>query len=167
MIIREANIKDADGFWEMQHDLDKETKFMLYEPGERKKNINIIEDLINKSVNGENLLLLAEEDMKIVGFISAQRGVPIRIKHTAYIVIGIRRAFQGQGIGSEFFRKLDSWAIEQNIKRLELTVMSPNEPAKHLYEKYGFFVEGVKQKAILLDGEFIDEFYMAKLLFKD
>lgn len=34
---------------------------------------------------------------EIVGFLSAERGVPNRIRHTAYIVVGIRKAFQGIG----------------------------------------------------------------------
>ena len=30
---------DAERFWEMMNQLDHETKYMLYEPGERIKNI--------------------------------------------------------------------------------------------------------------------------------
>lgn len=164
MIIRKINIIDADAFWQMQFELDKETKNMMYEPNERTKNINLINSLIEKSVEGSDLLLVAEIDKDVVGFLSAQRGVPNRIRHTAYIVTGIRKDFQGKGIGSQFFRKLDLWARQNAIKRLELTVMCPNIVAKNLYEKNGFVIEGVKKDAMLVDGEYIDEFYMAKLL---
>jgi RimJ/RimL family protein N-acetyltransferase len=34
----------------------------------------------------------------------------------------------------------------------------------HLYEKYGFAIEGIRKKSMNVDGEYIDEFYMAKLL---
>lgn len=40
--------------------------------------------------------------------------------------------------------------------------MCPNIVAKHLYEKNGFVIEGVKKNAVLVDGVYIDEFYMAK-----
>lgn len=164
MIIREIESRDADAFWQMQYELDKETNFMMYEPNERTKNIALIENIIQKAVDGSNLLLIAESDTQIVGYISVQRGMPNRIKHTAYIVVGIRKAFQGKGIGTEFFRRLDLWAQQKGITRLELTVMCPNNVAKHLYEKNGFVVEGTKKNAMFVDGKYVDEFYMAKLL---
>ncbi|ADL50452.1 GNAT family N-acetyltransferase [Clostridium cellulovorans] len=164
MVIREIETRDADAFWQMQFQLDKETKFMMYEPNERTKNLELIKNIIQKAIDGSNLLLVAENDTEIVGFISVQRGLPNRIKHTAYIVVGIRKAFQGKGIGSEFFKRLDLWARQNSITRLELTVMSPNIIAKHLYEKYGFVVEGIKKNSMFVDGEYVDEFYMAKLL---
>lgn len=164
MVIREIKISDADAFWQMQFELDKETKYMMYEPNERTKNLNLINSLIQKAVEGNNLLLVAENDKNIIGFLSAQRGVPNRIKHTAYIVVGIRKAFQGKGIGTEFFKELDLWARQKNITRLELTVMCNNIMAKHLYEKNGFVIEGIKKNSMFVDGEYVDEFYMAKLL---
>lgn len=164
MVIREIETRDVNSFWQMQYELDKETKFMMYEPNERTKNLTLINNLIEKAVDGNNLLLVAENDKAIVGFISVQRGLPNRIKHTAYIVVGIRKDFQGKGIGSEFFKRLDLWARQNSITRLELTVMRPNIIAKHLYEKYGFVVEGIKKNAMFVNGEYVDEFYMAKLL---
>lgn len=56
------------------------------------------------------------------------------------------------------------WAKENAIKRLELTVICTNIVAKQLYEQKGFVVEGTKKNAMLIDGDYVDEFYMAKLL---
>lgn len=108
--------------------------------------------------------MVAEDDKEIVGFLSAERGVPRRVRHAEYIVVGVRRPFQGKGIGSRFFNELDLLARQNGIKRLELTVMCPNKAAKHLYEKNGFDIEGIRKNAMYVDGEYIDEFYMAKLL---
>ena len=58
---------------------------------------------------------------------------------------------------------MDLWAKEILITRLELTVMCPNIVAKHLYEKNGFKIEGIKKMSMLVDGEYVDEFYIAKL----
>ena len=154
---------DAERFWEMMNQLDHETKYMLYEPGERIKNIARIESLIENSVEGEDFLLVAEENDKIVGYISAQRGGLKRIAHSAYIVVGILQNYRGKGIGTEFFKQLDNWAEEKKITRLELTVICENEVAKHLYEKSGFEIEGIKRKSVLVDGIYLDEFYMAKI----
>lgn len=154
---------DAESFWEMMNQLDHETKYMLYEPGERTKNIARIESLIENSVEGDDFLLVAEEDNKIVGYISAQKGGLNRIAHSAYIVVGILQNYRGKGIGTEFFKQLDDWAEEKKITRLELTVICENEVAKHLYEKSGFEIEGIKRKSVLVDGIYLDEFYMAKI----
>ncbi|WP_426348586.1 GNAT family N-acetyltransferase [Alloiococcus sp. CFN-8] len=163
MIIRDIEFDDADAFWEMQFALDKETSFMNYEPNERIKT-NKINNLIKNAVEGKDLFLAAQEDNRIIGFISAQRGVSNRTKHSAYIAIGIRKDFQGRGIGTELFERLDFWARENNITRLELMVVCSNSIAKHLYEKSGFIIEGIRKNAMVVDGKYVDEYYMAKLL---
>ena len=164
MLIRNVEIRDVEAFWEMQSALDNETKFMMYEPGEREKDIVAVENVIARAASGDDLLLIAEESNEIAGYIYAQRGTLRRIRHSAYIVVGIREAYQHKGIGTEFFAQLISWAEQSGIVRLELTVMSPNVNARHLYEKFGFVIEGTKRLSMLVDGNYVDEFYMAKII---
>lgn len=163
MNIRKCEIKDAEKFLEMLLALDKETKYMMFEPNERPKDICIAKGMINQSIQGSNLLLVATEEEEIVGFLSAQRGNFNRIKHTAYIVVGIREKYRGKGIGKKLFHELDLWARKNKISRLELTVMCPNIIAKNLYEKSGFKIEGIKRNSVFVDGQYIDEYYMAKI----
>lgn len=42
--------------------------------------------------------------------------------------------------------------------------MCHNEAALHLYEKNGFQREGIKKNSMVVNGQFVDEYYMAKLL---
>lgn len=163
MNIRKCEIKDAEKFLEMLLALDKETKYMMFEPNERPKDIGIAKGMINQSIQGNNLLLIATEEAEIVGFLSAQRGNFNKIKHTAYIVVGIREKYRGKGIGKKLFHELDLWARINKISRLELTVMCPNIIAKNLYEKSGFKIEGIKRNSVFVDGKYIDEYYMAKI----
>ena len=133
----------------MMNELDYETKLMMYEPGERYKlarDIKPIEEMIKNAYDNIDFLLVAEVDNEIVGYIFARRGREKRIHHSAYIVIGIKKLYRGKGIGKEFFKQLHLWAKENEIKRLKLTVMCCNLPAKHLYEKCGFVIEGDKKK---------------------
>lgn len=163
MKIRRCEINDADNMLKMLLELDKETEYMLFEADERPNDINRVKAMINQSINGDNLLLIATEDDNIIGFLSAQRGIIRKIKHTAYIVVGIREKFRGKGIGKKLFCELDLWAKENNISRLELTVMCPNSMAKQLYDKNGFEVEGTKRNSIFMNGKYIDEYYMSKI----
>ena len=67
------------------------------------------------------------------------------LSHTAYIVICILKDYSGKGVGTAFFKNLDNWAKESDIIRLELTVERHNKTARHLYEKSGFEIEGIRK----------------------
>lgn len=163
MQIRNVNLKDTDNFMDLQLRLDRETDYMMLEPGERKADRDSTEGFLRSAAEGEDLLIVAEDKDRLWGFLSAQRGSFKRIHHSAYIVTGICKDYRGLGIGTAFFQELDKWAVSNHIKRLELTVMCVNEAAVHLYEKSGFMKEGIKKNSMLVNGQLTDEYYMAKL----
>ena len=113
---------------------------------------------------GDFLICAANETGEIVGFIWAERGKLKRVRHSAYVVTGIRSAYRRQGIGTELFLRLDDWAKKNGIIRLELTVECPNTAAKRLYEKSGFAVEGIKRKTMKVNGSYVDEYCMGKII---
>lgn len=160
MQIREIDQSEARAYFECLKSIDQETKFMMFEPDERQFNEELI---VNYLSDESDLFLGVFNEHEIVGFLAAKRGTFRRIRHSAYIVIGIRRSFQGQGIGTKLLDKLDEWARKNQVKRLELTVEVANIPAINLYKKQGFSIEGIKKKTMLVDGEFVDEYMMAKL----
>ena len=71
MKYRKLSEDDAEQFWNLMNQLDYETKYMLCEPGERTKNLPEIEAIIRDSVEGEDFLLVAETDNRLVGYLSA------------------------------------------------------------------------------------------------
>lgn len=164
IIFRNVEKLDTEPLWNMMNALDYETKFMLFEPGERVKNLARLQGSIDNAVDGNDLCFIAMDNNEIVGYIVAQVGAVRRIKHSAYIVVGIREKYRNKGIGTEFFNKLNQWAEEKKIVRLELTVVCNNEIALNLYKKKGFEIEGIKRKSMYIDGKYVDEYYMAKLL---
>lgn len=162
--IRPVRTEDAQALWQMMTALDSETDFMLYEPMERGEDTGRLQAAIQQAVQGDDFLWVAQSDADIVGYLSARRGGLRRIRHTAYLVIGIRKRFQGQGLGTQLFSRLDRWARDVGVTRLELTVLCSNHAAKRLYEKNGFAVEGVRKNSMLVNGSYVDEYYMAKLI---
>ena len=80
------------------------------------------------------------------------------------MVVGIRAGYRGRGIGTEMFKRLDAWAVSQEITRLELTVRKDNEAAVHLYEKSDFVIEGLRKNSMRVGGAYADEYYMAKFI---
>lgn len=164
MIIREINENDAEIFLKMLKKVDTETKYMMFEPGERKTTVDEMKIRIRNTFESNSLILVVEDSEEIVGFLSAERGFANRIKHSAYIVIGILEGYKGKGIGTKLFQQLEIWAMENSIKRLELTVMTHNEMGVKLYENMGYKKEGIKERSLIVDGEYVDEYYMAKLI---
>ncbi len=165
--LRLATEADSAKLWQMMCELDNETTFMLYEPDERVAltNSDRLASKIADTISVGDLLLLAETDSSdIIGYLSAECGRYNRTKHIAYIVVGIRQAYQNKGIGKALFNRLNNWAIENKLARLELTVDCANAVAIHLYEKNGFKIEGKRQKSLFVAGIYRDEYYMAKLL---
>lgn len=74
------------------------------------------------------------------------------------------KAYAGRGIGTALMEEAEHWACERGVHRLELTVMTHNLAAVALYEKAGFAVEGIRRHSMLVDGSYVDEHYMVKLL---
>ena len=168
MNIRPITENDVERFFHMLCQLDEETDFMMYEPGERQertKDLNRLAGIIEEAESGGDFLICAaNETGEIVGFIWAERGKLKRVRHSAYVVTGIRSAYRRQGIGTELFLRLDDWAKKNGIIRLELTVECPNTAAKRLYEKSGFAVEGIKRKTMKVNGSYVDEYCMGKII---
>lgn len=143
--IRTIEASDAEKFLSMLKKLDSETNFMMYEPDERKTTIAEMSERINESLKNSSLMIVAEVNSEIVGFLSAERGFANRIKHSAYIVVGILKEYCGKGVGTRLFNNLLEWTELNGITRLELTVMTNNEKEIKLYKKFGFEIEGIKR----------------------
>ncbi len=87
-----------------------------------------------------------------------------RRHHVAEIGMAVRDDWQGKGVGTALMQAAvdmaDKWL---NLIRLELEVYTDNEPAIRLYKKFGFTIEGTGVKAVFRDGEYVDNYMMARL----
>jgi len=138
---------------------------MMLEPGERTTTVEEQQTEIERLLaKGNRTIFVAEHDGQLAGYLAALGGEFKRNKHSAHIVIGILQDFTGQGIGTQLFLALEDWAHRQHIHRLELTVMTHNKAGIALYQKRGFEIEGTKRHSMFVNGHYVDEYYMAKLL---
>jgi putative acetyltransferase len=87
-----------------------------------------------------------------------------RRKHVGAIGICVHADWQGKGLGKELMRAIidlaDNWL---NLTRLELEVYADNEAAIHLYERFGFEVEGTLRQHAFRDGRYVDSKMMGRL----
>jgi RimJ/RimL family protein N-acetyltransferase len=70
----------------------------------------------------------------------------------------------GQEVGTRLFEQMEAWARDVGLHRLELTVQIRNRAGLALYTKMGFLVEGLMRHALLVNGTWVDEYHMGKLL---
>lgn len=120
------------------------------------------ERLADPPPNFTNLVATAE------GVIVGQLGLRVfseraRRRHVATLGMAVRDDWHGRGVGSALMEAAldlaDNWL---NVRRVELEVYTDNTPAVHLYEKYGFVVEGRQRDFAFRDGVYVDAFTMAR-----
>jgi RimJ/RimL family protein N-acetyltransferase len=165
MVIREIHTEDAEEFMNLIKEVEAHSEFMLMEPEERQTSVEQQRRMIERIQMQESAVILgAENDGRLIGYMMAIGGSARRTRHSAYLVIGILEDFRGQGVGTSLFQTMEKWADKHRISRLELTAVTQNTAGIALYQKSGFEIEGTKRNSLIINGEFHDEYYMSKLL---
>ena len=107
--------------------------------------------------------LVAETGGRVVGTLSIHRRKD-RLAHVAGLGMAVHDDYHNQGIGTALMEAamdlVDNWI---NLKRLELDVFTDNQRAIHLYEKFGFVIEGTRRALAVRDGEYVEAHSMARV----
>lgn len=164
VVIRSAEPDDARGIIDLMKELALEPGINLsyiYEeadvPLEKEQDrIRSLED---------SLHIVVEDRGEIVGELSLNKDRWALTGHIAYLGMLLRKRYRNQGLGTEMLRHGIEWASRnRRIQKIELEVFARNHPAIHLYEKFGFEIEGRKRNAIYRDGEYLDMLIMGLML---
>ncbi|KGX85306.1 GNAT family N-acetyltransferase [Pontibacillus litoralis] len=98
--------------------------------------ITLWETVLTKQINGQ-IVLVAEEEGKIVGFISGGRE---RTKNYGYdgeiYAVYMLAGYQGKGYGSRLFKQFVDMMQKQGYRSLLVWILSQN-PYRRFYAKYG------------------------------
>jgi putative acetyltransferase len=108
--------------------------------------------------------LVAEIDGRVVGILGLHVESIPRRRHCAGIGMAVHDAFQGRGVGTALLAAAidlaDNWL---GLRRLELHVYPDNAEGIHLYQKFGFVVEGTARDFAFRNGRFVDALAMARI----
>ena len=108
--------------------------------------------------------LVAVVDGRVVGMLGLHTFPRPRRNHAAAVGLTVHDEWHGKGVGSALMRAgldlADNWL---GLTRLELEVYTDNEPAIHLYERFGFEREGLLRRHAYRDGRYVDAYPMARL----
>jgi RimJ/RimL family protein N-acetyltransferase len=109
----------------------------------------------------DNMYIGVERQERVVGIARVIRGEIQMKRHTGLFRTWLADEAQSLGIGKKIMDYTDMWC-EQHIRKLSLTVFSSNQIAYQLYKKYGFHEEGNQKEQAFINGEYVDELWMAK-----
>lgn len=87
-----------------------------------------------------------------------------RVPHLAQFGMMVLKDFWGQGIGKNILKIQEVHAQSIGVSRIEAMVRVSNERGLSLYERNGYKVEGTRKKAAFINNEFVDEYFIAKIL---
>jgi RimJ/RimL family protein N-acetyltransferase len=110
-------------------------------------------------------LVAVDETGRIVGEANLRGSRCRALQHAVELGISVRQEWRDRGVGSALIQALIDWARASGIvTRIELRVYARNARAIHVYEKFGFELEGRRRRVIFQEGEYLDDLLMALLL---
>jgi RimJ/RimL family protein N-acetyltransferase len=161
-VLRPFTAADAHTMWQIIG--DPEVLRFTYEPGTDLSLEKVRSWYATRSEQSDRLDLAVtdRESGELVGEVVLYEWDPHARSCTFRTLIGPRG--RGRGLGTEALRLILGHGFEQlGLHRIELVTYGHNLRARHVYEKVGFTVEGVRREAALRDGEWADEVIMAML----
>ena len=165
IVYRRAGTDDTEAIYVFGRQLLSETSLMLLHPDERAKSVDDMRFVIQRFHEMPRHFLVNAWDGDIcVGEALCMGGQFERNKHAGRVGVGVLASHYGKGVGKGLMQEIERVAKENDISRLDLTVMSHNERAHRLYLSMGYKYEGVNRHSLFVDGDWVDEIMMAKLL---
>lgn len=162
MEIRLIKPSDTEKFIEFYEKLVDETDYLMFTPEETSEKEDQEEEFIKNYDDYKQVFVAVDDDDEIIGYLGISRSHLAKLKHTAKFNIGVLEDHRRQGVATKLIDYAQKWAEKNGISRLELTVITENEPAVALFEKVGFEQEGTRKGAVNIDDDAYDEYYMAK-----
>ena len=167
LLIREAEAEDAAELVTFLNCVSLETDFTSLDGDGILLTSEEMEVFLNKQASPDNqITLLAFLNDKIAGIVNITADQRKRVRHIGDLFIVIGKRYWNNGLGSLLIEEAIEWAQASGIlRRLQLTVQTRNQAAVHLYQKYGFVIEGRQERgAYIEEGKFIDVYLMGKLI---
>lgn len=162
--VHRAAPEDAPAWLTFLQALDRDTDFMMFEPGERSSNVKKCEEAILRinAVSGAILLLVWDEGRNVVGYIKGDV-VPLERKaHVMSVSCALLSAYRGdtgKALIQTLFNEVEQEGI---IKRVESAVMASNVRMLVLALSLGCVIEGVRRNAVKLKTGMQDEYVVVK-----
>lgn len=165
MEIRKVRLEDSEAMVTYMNNIYKQSPYLTLYPEEFKistmeEELFLMKHFISKN---DNCMLVVVEGEKIIAVCSIQRNSSrIKFNHYATLGITVDENYRNKGIGKTLMSQiLDQAFLNTGYEFVTLSVYRKNEPAIHLYKKFGFKIYGILDDAFKYkDGQYDDEVLM-------
>lgn len=166
LVIREASQNDANALLEFLPMVFEETDGLLMTREEFNKTLREQVDVLGTlAASNTQLALVAHIDGKLVGLVTFTGRDLERVRHSGEVGLIVSKESWGKGVGKSLMKCLHLWAnANPSISKIDLRVRLSNHRAINLYEGLGYQIEGWIRRAVKIDGEYDDHYWMGKEL---
>jgi ribosomal protein S18 acetylase RimI-like enzyme len=116
--------------------------------------------------NPPEAFLVAELNGRVVGYIRFRP--PTKLPENAHVVqvqgLAVHPDARRRGVAARLLEAAEETLRERGTRKLTLRVLSTNQSAIRLYERHGFVREGTLLEEFCINGRFVDDVMMAKML---
>ncbi|MDM5318045.1 GNAT family N-acetyltransferase [Fictibacillus sp. b24] len=167
MEVRLLKPEDAEAYWELRLEalkLSPEAFSSSYEEAlQRKEPIKQVAERLQEEGSYTFGMFVKG---KLIGNVTLVQEKVLKMQHRGniyamYVSTENRKAGAGKALMKAAIEHAKSIPV---IEKLNLTVAADNEKAKNLYTALGFKTYGYEEKALKVDGQFIDEEHMVLFL---
>jgi RimJ/RimL family protein N-acetyltransferase len=104
------------------------------------------------------LVLVAEFQGRVVGWLELTPGGSSRTSHRAWVVLAVAAEQRRQGVGRALMQRLHAWGADHpSLEQVALRCAVTNEPAVALYRSLGYVEEGRFTRGLKLGpGRYVD-----------
>lgn len=157
----EATANDAQGMIDFLNIVGRQTDNLSY--GNNGVSLNVIQEMEfikEMHENKKSIIILAKDGEKIVGISTLQGHQQERFSHRADMAVSVLKEYWHQGIGTNLISAIVGFAVEADIEIIDLEVVTDNEVAIALYQKFGFEIIGVYENFMKLENRYLDVYMM-------
>lgn len=158
IIIDVISVDDAEALLTYSQQVGAETEFLTF--GAEGIDLTLEQEVlrIQSILEMDNqLMLVAKFDQKIIAVANVSTPLRNKLSHVGEVGLSVLKEYWGQGLATMLMIELLEWVEHySDIVRLELDVVSDNERAIQLYQRFGFEKEATLKKAIKLSDGYHD-----------
>lgn len=163
--IRIKNIKEeqAEEFWKIRLEslkVSPEAFGTSYEDSVATPISEVVKKIKNEQ--DEYILGAFTEDDRIIGIVGFRKGQGMKFKHKGMVWgVYVSPEYRGKGIGKSLMEEVINRGKEiEELKQINLSVITVNRSTVELYKKLGFESYGIEKNALEYLGEAYDEEHM-------
>lgn len=99
----------------------------------------------------------------IVGFAAGNIEFGFRMQHDAFVNVAVLPEWRGRGLGRGLHARVESWALDNDVRRLTASIQAPNQPGRAFAAALGYEVEVTMRCFALIGGRRVDRLRLGKL----